>query len=173
MTRFLKATLLSATMCACIGSTSANAATVIDANVGDVIRADFDLTGIQLPYVTELNVVVLSGTPTFSYEFYSGDLPGVVGSVSAVGFQGTPLTASGAVTFAILSQFASSLQSLRVALYYPEQCEGVTGACTPLLPGQLTKVSEIPVPAALPLFATGLAALGYLGRKRKKASASV
>jgi hypothetical protein len=28
-------------------------------------------------------------------------------------------------------------------------------------------ISEVPIPAALPLFATGLAAVGYLGRKRK------
>ena len=33
-------------------------------------------------------------------------------------------------------------------------------------------VSPVPVPAALPLFATGLAGLGYIARRRRKAAAS-
>lgn len=34
-------------------------------------------------------------------------------------------------------------------------------------------ISPVPVPAALPLFATGVAALGYLGRRKRKAAAAI
>jgi hypothetical protein len=31
-------------------------------------------------------------------------------------------------------------------------------------------ISPVPIPAALPLFATGVAAVGYLGRRKRKAA---
>ena len=38
--------------------------------------------------------------------------------------------------------------------------------------GVLNTVDTTPLPAALPLFATGLGALGLLGRRRKRKSAA-
>jgi hypothetical protein len=39
--------------------------------------------------------------------------------------------------------------------------------------GQITISAATPVPAALPLFATGLAALGLLGWRKKRKAAAV
>ena len=151
-------------------SQSAKSATFIDVDVGDTIRADFDLTGVQLPLVTDLNVNVQTGLPNFSYEFHSGGLSPVTGTVTSIGFQPGTVTASAFTTYALLSGFTSNLTSLVFSLHYPDRCIGVTGACTPLIQGELTKVntSPVPVPAALPLLATGLGALGVIGWRRKR-----
>ena len=44
-------------------------------------------------------------------------------------------------------------------------------ASGPADPAGLAVVPQVPIPAALPLFATGLAGLGLLGWRRKKAAA--
>jgi hypothetical protein len=44
--------------------------------------------------------------------------------------------------------------------------DGATGSIVP-------EVSSTPLPAALPLFATGLGALGFLAKRRKRKNASI
>jgi len=93
---------------------------------------------------------------------------GVVVSLISDSPEGTPLAAFATITILGTLEETGGVQDL-------------TGFFTPagltLPPGSITVQSDVeattPLPAALPLFATGLGALGLLGwrRKQKKASA--
>ena len=50
---------------------------------------------------------------------------------------------------------------------------GQSGPAVALTDLTITPASETPLPAALPLFATGLGALGLLGRRRKRKTAAL
>ena len=62
--------------------------------------------------------------------------------------------------------------AISVLLYY-EPPEATFG-CTTCRPSEADPVTATPLPAALPLFATGLSAMGLFGwRRRRKASAAI
>jgi hypothetical protein len=103
------------------------------------------------------------GSTTISDIVYAN---GVVVTLISDSPDGTPLTALATITILGTLEETGGVQDL-------------TGFFTPpgltLAPGFITVQSDVeattPLPAALPLFATGLGALGLLGWRRKKKAA--
>jgi hypothetical protein len=106
-----------------------------------------------------------SGSPvTETLAEFSGSLHEFPGpyETATVGSFSIPGSAVSAV---ISGQFGNSISSASAGV---NLCLG-DGPCT----GSVSTVSTVPLPAALPLFATGLGALGLLGWRRKRKAAAI
>ena len=147
---------------------SANAVTVAP---GDIIKVD-NFSGINYPYLASGLLFALSpNTLIFDYSVFDGAAPSPVttGSYSGGGIFVNPLTLQNATAYVLLFNF-NGIGDISGGLYAPEVCaEVLLGiACTPIRIGQITKISAVPLPTALPLFAVGLGAMGLMARRRKR-----
>jgi hypothetical protein len=86
----------------------------------------------------------------------------------------TPLSTTGSTGYSSLVSFLIPAASFQGGLNFFDvfvQNDPCDGCANPT--GLLVSVSATPLPAALPLFATGLGALGLLARRKKKKAAAL
>ena len=124
-----------------------------------VYRTTFDLTGL------DPNTAKITGQ--WSTDDLGGDI--LINGVST----GQSITVPNAFTqffsFSVLSGFIAGINTLDF-LVVNTPCGSCDGVNPTALRVEMTGTAATPLPAALPLFASGLGALGLLGwrRKRKK-----
>jgi hypothetical protein len=145
------------------GNSSYSGTLTIDTVLGTITSADVIVSGAVPPDYTNI-LATPQGATTIRVAVANGTVtPPPVGIISLViEDAGTLIGFTGG---AIDSAFHSGLCDLPSGF-----CRGGADLGT----GQLTpELSGVPLPGALPLFATGLGALGLLGwRRKKKAAAS-
>jgi hypothetical protein len=85
------------------------------------------------------------------------------------------------LTFSLTNFLSGNLSNiLSGSIFWPNSCDFVgqqivcagEGAAPHIVSGSLTPIPTVPLPATLPLFATGLGALGLLGWRRKRKAAA-
>ena len=143
----------------------------------------FDVSG---PTNTSFIGGIVGTTPTVGGTSISGPALGINGGIPGFSPQSFLSLPNGYMSGAVVTSQASFLAaSLSCAVPGVNPCDGLgwqpdetfTWTWGQGMPDQSftinTSVSVIPAPAALPLFATGLGALGLLGWRRKRRTQSV
>jgi hypothetical protein len=132
--------------------------------------------------VDDRGVLQLNGSNIASTGIFCSSPPCSGNMVLTLGGPNNPFTFQNAdnSSFTITSGFVTGLNTLR--LIVNDTGEGISGNLNPnsaptsaTLIGSVTfdAVSTVPLPGALPLFATGLGALGLLGWRRKRKAKAV
>jgi hypothetical protein len=107
---------------------------------------------------SSLTIVLPSATSGFSTQYINAAFNGPVFSVALGNPFGSIVSVSGLDLARVL------LQGGELYLNF----QGITFANDHVITVTLDNVAAVPVPAALPLFATGLAGLGWLARRKKR-----
>jgi hypothetical protein len=156
--------------------TKANALTVDFSFDGGLVKGEID--GLTAGGTNEAATAVIvtnnggvANLPTPFNFFASSNNPNLIGNSFNV-------DAAGDVTFASLvvgslSGGSSLCLSTGTACAFSSQVSGVWVGVGPFTFSDLTFSSATPLPAALPLFATGLGGLGLLGWRRKRKAQAV